>query len=232
MGFEIEIHGYMGPKQVIQPSLSVVVRRHVRGKSCYLPILPSFSILITFGLIQTKMDQLKLCTKFSPFSSSMQLLTKSSPFYPMKKRPKQPLQLKAATKDRGAPPVWRHDKHLINLSYSTVEKLELGKSPHKYGFMWCKHRFFLSNIFQDLMTMYSEINLYGKRGKTGGIYSIRLYIFLWQQLTARLRSLLRVLIEPTRIDPMVYQREKKRRIHESKGHYITKLINNALVGNP
>lgn len=85
MGFEIEIHGYMGPKQVIQPSLSVVVRRHVRGKSCYLPILPSFSILITFGLIQTKMDQLKLCTKFSPFSSSMQLLTKSSPFYPMKK---------------------------------------------------------------------------------------------------------------------------------------------------
>ena len=132
-------------------------------------------------------------------------------FIQWKKRPKQPLRLKAATKDRGAPREWRHDKHLINLSYSTVEKLELGNSPHKYGLMGRKHRFFLSNIFKDLMTMYSEINLYRKRGKTGGIYSIRLYklyIFLWQQLTARLRSLLRVLIEPTRIDPMVYQRGK------------------------
>ena len=65
----------------------------------------------------------------------------------------QPLQLKAATKDRGAPRVWRPGKHLINLSYSTIEKLELGKSPHKYGFMWCKHRFFLSIIFKDLVIL-------------------------------------------------------------------------------
>ena len=97
--------------------------------------------------------------------------------YPaMKKRPnmpKQPLQLKAATKDRGAPQVWRHNKHLINLSYSTIDNPELRKSPHKYGLIGRKHSFFL--FFQTSLKIswqYTRRSIYTEKEKTGGIYSI------------------------------------------------------------